>query len=80
MLADKEKLLDKNKPWMHPGLIYLICEQFWSVKGDAIKMGKQNNLYLEFPKCHLVLDTMHSQRVRAKWQAQRSWIGCSLYR
>ena len=49
MLADKEKLLDKNKPWMHPGLIYLICEQFWSVKGDAIKMGKQNNLYLEFP-------------------------------
>jgi hypothetical protein len=34
---------------MHPGLINLICEQFWSVKGDAIKMGKQNNQYLEFP-------------------------------
>jgi hypothetical protein len=32
---------------MHPGLVYLICEQFWSVKGDAIKMGKQNNQHQE---------------------------------
>ena len=40
---------------MHKALVYLISEQFWSVRGDAIKMGKQNNLYVQFPDPLLVL-------------------------
>ena len=40
---------------MHHSVVSLISEQFWSVKGDTIKMGKQNNLYLEFPDSLLAL-------------------------
>jgi hypothetical protein len=40
---------------MHHALVHLISEQFWSVKGDAIKMGKQNNSYLDFPDALLAL-------------------------
>jgi hypothetical protein len=54
-MLSQERLYDKNKPWMHHALVYLISEQFWSVKGDAIKMGKQNNSYLDFPDALLAL-------------------------
>jgi len=51
----QDKTLDRNKPWMHKVLVYLISDQFWSAKGDAIKMGKQNNLYVQFPDPLLAL-------------------------
>ncbi|KAG1884788.1 hypothetical protein F4604DRAFT_1919314 [Suillus subluteus] len=51
----KQRTYDKTKPWMNQGLVWLISNQFWSVKGDTIKMGKQNNLYLEFPDALLAL-------------------------
>ncbi|KAG2035958.1 hypothetical protein BDR03DRAFT_866995, partial [Suillus americanus] len=51
----KQRTYDKTKPWMNQALVLLISDQFWSVKGDTIKMGKQNNLYLEFPDALLAL-------------------------
>jgi hypothetical protein len=34
---------------LNPAIVNLIADQFWSVKGDAVKMGKINNKYLDFP-------------------------------
>jgi len=34
---------------MNPAIVHLIADQFWSMKGDAVKMGKPNNKYLDFP-------------------------------
>ena len=34
---------------MNSALVNLIADQFWSVKGDAVRMGSANNKYLDFP-------------------------------
>ena len=34
---------------MNHAIVNLIGDQFWTVKGDAVKMGKINNKYLDFP-------------------------------
>ena len=33
---------------MNPAIVHLIADQFWSMKG-AVRMGKPNNKYLDFP-------------------------------
>jgi hypothetical protein len=34
---------------MNPALACLIEDSFWSTKGDAVRMGKKGNTYLELP-------------------------------
>jgi hypothetical protein len=34
---------------MNPALACLIEDSFWSAKGDAVRMGKKGNTYLELP-------------------------------
>jgi len=34
---------------MNPAIVNLIGDQFWTIKGDTVKMGKTNNKYLSFP-------------------------------
>ncbi|KAG0703259.1 hypothetical protein DFH29DRAFT_998711 [Suillus ampliporus] len=40
---------DKSKIWMNPALACLIEDSFWSAKGDAVRIGKKGNTYLELP-------------------------------
>jgi hypothetical protein len=39
---------------MNHAIVNLIGDQFWTVKGDTVKMGKINNKYLDFPDPLLV--------------------------
>jgi hypothetical protein len=34
---------------MNPALACLMEDSFWSAKGDAVRMGKKGNAYLELP-------------------------------
>jgi hypothetical protein len=34
---------------MNHAIVNLIADQFWTVKGDGVRMGKTNNKYLSFP-------------------------------
>ncbi|KAG1800755.1 uncharacterized protein HD556DRAFT_1304770 [Suillus plorans] len=51
----KERTYDRTKPWLNLGLVYLIGDQFWTIKGDAMKMGRDNNRYIDFPDPLLAL-------------------------
>ncbi|KAJ8587890.1 hypothetical protein M405DRAFT_863385 [Rhizopogon salebrosus TDB-379] len=40
---------DKSRIWMNNAFACLIEDTFWSAKGDAVRMGKKGNTYLELP-------------------------------
>jgi len=40
---------------MNGAIVNLIADQFWGVKGDAVRMGSTDNKYLDFPDSLLAM-------------------------